>query len=91
MLSYELSHKVREYLSREITLQDLREWYASCMRSLVTSPESENADVIAAIELAIVEIKSELSSEEELRDILEEFLRQHENIGATANWLELPH
>lgn len=85
MLSLELSTKVVEYIEDEITLSDLRKWYGPKLPRFLKNPESEDADLIAAIELVDSEIRDGLRTEEEAREYVQAALHEHATVFSSRD------
>ena len=78
MITSELQEQVFHYLDGIINLSELEEWYVPRLPMLVTSPYTE--ELVSTIELSLIEMDSGLRSEEEFKEFLREFMRQHETI-----------
>lgn len=70
MLSYELREQVLDYINNRIDFEDLQDWYVPRLRQFLEDPNSADADMIAAIELASVQLAEGLSSEDEVKFML---------------------
>jgi len=78
MITSELQEQVFHYIDGIINLSELEEWYLPRLPMLVTSPYSE--ELVSTIELGLIEISSGLRSEEEFKELLQEFIREHNTI-----------
>ena len=78
MITSELQEQVFRYIDGTVNLSDLEEWYVPRLPILVTSPYSE--ELVSTIELGLIEISSGLRSEDEFRELLQEFVREHNTI-----------
>lgn len=77
MISLELNEKVRDYLDEEISIQELEEWLVPREPIFLSQPDSEDEDIISAIELGLAEIDTEIRTEEEFRNFLSDVLRKY--------------
>ncbi len=78
MIISELQEQVFRYLDSIVSLSDLEEWYVPRLPMLVTSPYTE--ELVSTIELGLIEISSGLRSEDEFKELLQEFMREHNTI-----------
>ena len=78
MFASELQEQVFRYIDGIVSLSDLEEWYVPRLPMLVTSPYTE--ELVSAIELGLIEIGSSLRSEDEFKELLQEFIREHDTI-----------
>jgi hypothetical protein len=67
MYTSDFAEKIRSYLENEISLRDLEDWYTPRLRSLLHSPDSDQAKMIGEIELGMVEIKDQTLAEKQLK------------------------
>lgn len=72
MLSYELYDKVMQYIVGEISVSELEEWLVPRYPFLLRDPESDDSDLIGAIELGLAEMGSGIRTEEELKEELKD-------------------
>jgi hypothetical protein len=82
MLSSALRMKIIEFIDNKITIAELENWLVPNLQSLISSPESIDADVISAIELGLAEIDAGLRSQHEFVEFLLEVLSE-ESIKTT--------
>lgn len=78
MITSELQEQVFRYIDGIISIGELEEWYIPRLPILVTSPYTE--EVVSTIELGLIEIGSGLRSEDEFKELLQEFIREHNTI-----------
>lgn len=81
MLSYELREQIISYLHDEVTLAAMEEWFVPRLSIFLENPASDDADLIATIELALAELADGLIDENEVRASLQESLSR---IGHTV-------
>lgn len=68
---FQIEDKVRAYLARDLTLQELREWFVQAMGPLLSVPADLPAAKLATIiELGLVEMKDGGLSERQFRKLL---------------------
>lgn len=80
MLSYELREHVLDYINNRIDFEALEDWYVPRLREFLSDPNSADADVVAAIELAAAHLAEGLVSESEARDMLWDELSQNSSV-----------
>ena len=68
------SEQISRYILSEISLDDLRLWIASNIFALTRDPFSEDSEIIAVIEDAIVEVDEKGLSQESIKAILRRHL-----------------
>jgi len=78
MLISELQEQVFRYIDGIVSLSNLEDWYVPRLPMLVTSPYTE--ELVSTIELGLIEIGSGLKSEDEFKELLQEFIREHNTI-----------
>lgn len=78
MITSELQEKVFHYLDGMISMSDLQEWYVPRLPMLLTSPYGE--ELVSTIELGMIEVGSGLRSEDQFKELLREFIREHDII-----------
>lgn len=78
MLISELQEQVFRYIDGIVSLSNLEDWYVPRLPMLVTSPYTE--ELVSTIELGLIEIGSGLKSEGEFKELLQEFIREHNTI-----------
>lgn len=79
MLSYELREQIIGYVHDEISLAQLEEWYVPRLSYFLEFPHSDDAEMIAAVELALAEVADGLIDEAEARSSLKEILESFGN------------
>lgn len=79
MLSYELREQVINYLNNEISLSQLEEWYVPRLSYFLENPLSDDAEMVAAVEMALAEVGDGVIDEEEARSSLQETLDRFGN------------
>jgi hypothetical protein len=80
VLSFALKEKVSQYIDSVITLEELEEWYVPRLPQFLAIPDSADADVVAAVELALVEFESGLRDEVEVKELLDEALKEQPTV-----------
>ena len=70
----------RDYVAGELTLDALQEWLVPRLGSFLEDLSSSSSELAALVELTLADITSGEASEEELRTLVTEFLREHESI-----------
>jgi len=78
MFTSEFQEQVFQYIDGIISLSNLEDWYVPRLPMLVTSPYTE--ELVSTIELGLIEIGSGLKSEGEFKELLQEFIREHNTI-----------
>lgn len=81
MLSYELREQVILAIDEAITLAELEEWIVPRLAFFLEFPDSDDAEMIATIEMALAEIGDGLVDEVEARMMLREAL---DDLGKTV-------
>lgn len=74
MYSPELVDQVLRYINNEINLQDLEAWIVSHSPELIRNPETDDADLVAEIELQLAEFSDGLRSENQVKEELRTLL-----------------
>lgn len=85
MLSSELRNQIIKFVDQEISIEELEDWYVPRLPFFLNSPHSSDAEVIAALELALHEFSSGTISENELRMTLLDAIRDKETIIYTSD------
>lgn len=67
MISLDLRNKIIEYIDKKITLEQLEDWIVPREANLLRLPDSNDADLIATVELGLAEISNGNWSEEKFR------------------------
>jgi hypothetical protein len=68
---YEIEAKVRAYVGRKLTLQQLREWFVPMMGPLLALPDNLPAASLATVvELGLIEMRDGALSERQFRSLL---------------------
>lgn len=87
MFSKELQDQVILYIYNAISLQDLEEWIVPRMHRFIQNPESDDADLIAEIELQLSEYSDGLKIEAEIKAELRNLFVQ---AGLVEVWYNEP-
>jgi hypothetical protein len=97
MVSSDLKTKVQEFVAGEISVRQLEDWIVPRLPYFLKSLESDDSDLVAAIELSLAELSDSIRSLEEVRRYLSETLnaypmavvyttpRQHWNVTSSSN------
>jgi hypothetical protein len=80
MLSSSLLEKTRQYLDRQLSIEELEAWYGPRLRVFLNSPHSADAEVIAALELGLSEMASDIIDETAFRESLQNELKKHASV-----------
>ncbi len=86
MISSELFDRLFQYFDREISASELEEWIIPRSFSIMGNPESDDSDILAAIELGMVDMGAGSITEDEFREIL----RQEVHIKTETVWADYP-
>lgn len=70
MITFEIYRSVQEYLESSITLHELEERLLPFMPAILREPYSDDADIVAAVELAKVDFDNGLLDKEEARELI---------------------
>lgn len=70
MISFELLNKIQQFINKEISVQELEEWIVPRMHLLLVPAESDEADLVATIELGLAEIGEGMIEVGDLRKAL---------------------
>jgi uncharacterized protein YlxP (DUF503 family) len=73
----EIITKVSQYLDHQITLSELEEWIVSSLSYLVSLAPSTVQELVGTVELGLAEMSNGSRSEDEFRDMLQNFVRAH--------------
>lgn len=76
MISFELLNKIQQFINNEISVQELEEWTVPRIHLLLVPAESDEADLVATIELGLAEISEGIIEVEDLRETLTDRLRE---------------
>jgi len=82
MLSSDLRDKALQFVETSITLSQLEEWLVPRLPFFLRTPDSVDANVVAAIELGLAEVSSGIRTQDEFRDYLKDVLRENSAISA---------
>jgi len=85
MISDELRDMVIRYIDDQASLADLETWIVPRLPALISNPRSPDADLVAAVELALAELSRGIRSEPEVRSLIRKALQ--ENISV---WTDYP-
>lgn len=80
MLSSDLREKAIQYVDAEITLRQFEDWYSERIHDFVRFPHSEDADFLAAIELALSEFDDGYRAEDQVRQYIKDALVEYRTI-----------
>ncbi len=72
MLSYELREQVIRYIDQEISPTELEDWFVPRLSAFLQFPDSDDAEMIAAVEMALAELADGLIDEAEGRAMVRE-------------------
>jgi hypothetical protein len=76
MINPDLLEKIHQYLEKQITIGELEEWLVPREPLLLRQLESDDSDIIGAIELGFAEMSSGYQTEDELRNTLREAIQE---------------
>lgn len=76
MISSDLREKIIEYVESRISLEELETWLAPQLHGFLSDPYTSDSEVAADIELGLVDIANSVRSEEDLRQLLNEKLKE---------------
>jgi len=85
MISCELSNKLYQFVLAEITFKQLEEWLVPFLPTFLQNPNSEDAQIVAAIEMELAEWSAGIRSELESRLVLRQVLSEH-----VPDWASIP-
>lgn len=85
MLSLELRNIIYQFVNSEITIEELENWYVPRLAFLLSDPNSDDADVVAAVELGLAELSNGLTDEDELRATLASVLKEQKTLFVQSN------
>lgn len=85
VISSDLLDKVNQYLDKQISFSELEEWLVPREPSLLRESESDDSDIIGAIELGLAEMSAGIRSEEEVRDLISREVREK----TETKWVEV--
>ena len=90
MLSSDLRDKVLQFVESSITVSQLEEWLVPRLPFFLRSPDTADANFIAAIELGLAEMGSGIKTKNEFCGLLKKVLRENNAIAASypANLLQ---
>ena len=80
MFSSDLANKLQQYLEESITLAQMNEWLAGRLPFYLQNPSTEDAKLVSVFELGLAELDDDLSTEEDLRQELSQFMREHVSV-----------
>src|SRR3972149_5242112 len=81
MLSSDLRDKVLQFVESSINMGQLEEWLVPRLSFFLRTPDTVDADVVAAIELGLAEVSSGIKTKDEFRDYLKNVLRENSAIS----------
>ena len=76
MISFELLNKGQQFINKEISVHELEEWIVPRIHIFMVPAESDNADLVATIELGLAEIGEGIIEVDDLRRTLTDRLRE---------------
>jgi len=74
MISYELKEKIQQFVDSEISVEELEDWLVPRLHLFIRDPDSDNANIVAAVELGLSELSSGIQSVEDFRKSLNDEL-----------------
>lgn len=77
MISYELREIIYQFVESEITTEQLEDWLIPRLPVYVRWPETDDADLVASVELGLAELNAGILSEEDFRNVLSEELQEY--------------
>lgn len=80
MLSLTLRNTVLQFINDEISIQEFEDYYVPKLSFFLRDPNSDDADLIAAIELSLTDFNSGLIDKDAIRATLLEFIQEHKNL-----------
>lgn len=76
MLSYELQETVLRYINNEIDIEQLKDWLVPRLPIFLSSLDTPDANVADAIELGLAEMRDGIRTEDEVRQLLLDVVRE---------------
>ena len=76
MISSELNTKISEVVESSITVDQFEEWLVPRLPFYISSPDSEDSDIIAEIELGLAEMSDNIRTRDEFLSLLRNILRE---------------
>lgn len=80
MLSLEVRDMIARYLSSEISLEELEDWFIRHLPELAADPHSHDAALSAAVELCLAEYSDGIRTEEEIQRYLRDAMDNHNTV-----------
>lgn len=77
MLSSQLRERILEFAESRTTVEQLEDWLVPRLPMLLRSPETADAKVVAAVELALAELSDRIRTIDGLRTFLRDTLREY--------------
>lgn len=77
MLSSQLRDQVHEFIDSHMTTRELEDWIVPRLEYYLQNPHTRDAELVAAVELGLVELGQGIATEGDLRADLREFM-QHD-------------
>ena len=83
MLTSDLREMAYQYVDNRISMQDLEEWLVPNLPMFLASPESDDADIVSAIELGLADVSNRTRTQAEFRQDLKNALDEHREVMLT--------
>ncbi len=80
MLSLTLRNTVLQFIIEEISIEELEDYYVPKLSFFLRDPTSDDADLIAAIELSLTDFNSGLIDKAAIKATLLKFIQEHKNL-----------
>ncbi len=80
MISSDLYTQIVQYIEATISKMQLEDWFVARLPAFLRFPDSEEADVISAIELGLAEMGAGIRTEADFRTYLKKLLQQQQTI-----------
>lgn len=74
MLTLELRNAITDFIASRMSLEELEDWITPLIPEYTQIPESDDAEIVATIEMGLAHISAGIGSVEDLRSELEERL-----------------
>jgi len=85
MISSVLRDKILEFTQKRISISDLEEWLVPQIPSMISDPDSTEADLVAAIELGLAEFEEGIRSNDDLIRFFEQVLSENTVISVNLS------
>lgn len=80
MLSLELKSKILQVVDTTMTIEEFEDWLVPELPVYLASPNSVDADVVAAVELGLAEMSDGIITKNEFLTLLKNIIREQETI-----------